>query len=255
MTRHCPAVRAVALVLAVALAPACTRASTPPGVAPERRSVGTAGERQRPLRQPEPFEVRLAKVRVEPLGNRRLFGQRAAARFPTRGRKAARAATANYRRYLDTTFVARGSRGTRKGLRQFVTKPLRRSLRSRDLRALGAKGLRIDGGRRARATVRATVMQDGREPVAVLLRVRARMHAVTPAGDGRLLQDGAVVMARGAKRWRATMLDLRLRAPGQARTSKDQRKGEREGKDKGQRKREQGSGQRAGGRHSGKGRS
>lgn len=231
----------LALVLATALLAGCTSDVRRDGAAPTRRSEVAVGRQQRDddkrqqrdddnrrIAQPKPFRVRLVAVSARPMANSRLFARRSPAAHRHAATKAARSATAALQRYLNTTFVAKRTRGTRAALRRFTTVDARRALTPSDVRGLGMRGLRIPGGGTTRARAKAAVLMNGRRPVYVALRHRARMRVRGRHHVARLTQTGSSVLVPGRRGWRADALELRLSMRG-GRTDADDRNPRRGG--------------------------
>lgn len=162
--------------------------------------------------QPKPFRVKLAAARGVPLESSRLYGRRAKTR-PKVVKKAAGQAAKTLKRYLDGEFVAAKTRLTRAPIRALFTRQSFKALRKQDLKALGLSSMKVTGGRRGKARVRATVLYDGRTAIAVTLVYRARIRLLVDEKVQPLISKGTLVLAPAGNGWRADMADVRLSLP------------------------------------------
>lgn len=178
-------------------------ASTPPASrAPARASIP----------QPKPFRVAVVSARGQPVDSSNLYGRRPRPRRRV-VKHAARGAARVLERYLNAQFVRSGSRFTHRPLRKLLSHQARKELRKSDRAALGVAKLKVRGGRRGAAKVRAVVLHRGTKPYAVTLRYRAKIKLIVRKKPQALVQRGSMVFARTRQGWRADMVDVRLSLP------------------------------------------
>lgn len=162
--------------------------------------------------QPEPFSVKVRKLRGEPADKAVLFGGKPDRR-PALVKRAGPKAVRVLERYLNSMFVAPETRFTPAPVRGLLTQRAFSELSKPDGRALGINGPAVAGGRTGGAVAWPIVLYRRGTPIAVTVRYRAKMRLDLGDGLQPLVQRGTMVFVPARRGWRADMVSVRLRLP------------------------------------------
>ena len=173
-----------------------------------------------PSPSPEPaeakaFTVTLLKARGRALDSTNMYGRTPEPR-PTVVKAAAASAIKVLEAYLDQEFVAPKTRFTAAPLRLLLTGEARKQLAPADRAALGVSKLskvKMVGGGKGKASVRAMVLHEGDDAHSVTLTYRATIPLIFDVKPQPLVQEGTMVFALTGAGWRADMIDVRLSLP------------------------------------------
>jgi hypothetical protein len=160
------------------------------------------------------FDVTVRVTEVMPMDDDAVFGRRPVVAGDSAVEAAARDIAGVVARYLDTAFVAPGTRFSDQSLRVLLDRRALAAARAADRRGLGVVDVAVRDVEPRPVRVSARLVTDGGEVVLAAVRYDALAELVTTDGaSGPLHQRARLVLVPARGGWRADVVDAELRLP------------------------------------------